>query len=162
MVIVAFLSWGICAVIGYWTWVEGDVTPLMIMRYSRWRSKLVIVCQLLYFWMDLSGEICQGEEMVRYLYPKDGILHGITMEKCILLTTTVRKQRGLTRETGKQIHPTEPHVKLWIPHVFILHIYALVLFVICKDCKCLKFYVQCFLFFSLFGLLFMTKCLKII
>lgn len=125
MVIVAFLSQGICVVIGYWTWVEGDVTPLMIMRYARWRSELVIQCQLLYFWMDLSGEICQGEEMVRYLYPKDGILHRIMMEKCTSSITTVRKQLGLTRETGKLRHYTESHVKLEHSSCVCLYFYLI-------------------------------------
>ena len=31
----------------------------------------------------------------------DGILLGITTEKCISSTTTAKKQHGLTQETGK-------------------------------------------------------------
>lgn len=79
-----------------------DVTLglFMIMRYSTWPSSQLCVCQLLYIWMDLTSEICQGEEMVRYLYPMDGILHVITMERCTLLITTANKRHGLTRETG--------------------------------------------------------------
>lgn len=52
-------------------------------------------------WMDLISEICQGEEMVRYPYPTVGISRGTTMENCILSTTTARKLRGSTRETGR-------------------------------------------------------------
>lgn len=63
--------------------------------------------------MDLSSEICPEREMVRYLYPKDGISRGITTEKCISLIITARKLLGLILETGKEIHPSEPHVKLW-------------------------------------------------
>ena len=65
--------------------------------------------------MDLSSEICQGNEMERYLYPMDGTSEGITTAKSILSITIARKQRGLTRGTGKlnkkRHHPTGPHVK---------------------------------------------------
>lgn len=44
---------------------------------------------------------CLGEEMEKYLYLVDGKLDVITMGKCILLITTVRKQPGLTQEIGK-------------------------------------------------------------
>lgn len=49
----------------------------------------------------LNSEICQGKEMVKYLYPKDGILQGITTEKYISLIITRKKLRGLIRETGR-------------------------------------------------------------
>lgn len=43
--------------------------------------------------------------MERYLYPTDGTLQGITTGKYISSITIARKQRGLTRGTGKETSP---------------------------------------------------------
>ena len=71
--------------------------------------------------MDLSGEICQGNEMERYLYPMDGTLERITTEKSISSITIVRKQRGLTRGTGEfSITLRGPTSNPQIPKMFLV------------------------------------------